>query len=428
MSEVRLIAEVLVLGSELVQGRRNDENGPFLAIELTRLGFNVGRICLAPDDPDVIERELLLSIERGVDLVIVCGGLGPTRDDVTKEVVAKALELILERDEKALSYLRARMSSLHHGQSGSAPKLTEESLQKQALGFRSGRWFENRVGLAPGLSVGSGSTEVYLLPGPPRELKDVFKWEIIPDIRNRFAAVSHPVRLFRTAGLREIELFSVVDPLIEFNAGIDVSYFASPGVVDVVLSSKPGGESLLATKASRVREVLGPSVYAEEERELQELIGDELERRCEFLATAESCTAGWVSQLITEVPGSSGYFLGGIVAYQDRVKRQLLSVPEEDLELYGAVSYEVAKAMALGVKEKLGSNWALSVTGIAGPEGGSREKPVGLVYHGLAFPHGQVRVFKYHLSGDREVIRLAGARLALDLLRRGLQGKISSED
>lgn len=427
MNRVRVVAEIAVIGSELIEGRRQDKNGGFLAKELTRLGVSVGRIVLMPDTPEAIREEVSDILERSPSILIVCGGLGPTSDDITKDAVASTLGIRLVQDDQALASVRDRVASFRRDEA-SISAAAEQGARKQAIIFEDGRWFPNRVGVALGVAITVDETEVYLLPGPPRELEDMFAREIAPDIQSRFGVKDRLVRLFRTAGLREIELFSKVDPLMGPTRGIEVSFLPSPGLVDVVLSAASERKEQLAEKAGAIRSVLGTAVYSEDDVDLQTLIGQELERRCEFVATAESCTAGGVARLITEIPGSSRYFLGGIIAYHNDVKQRLLGVRPEELELSGAVSFEVAHAMACGARERLKSDWALSVTGIAGPGGGSEKKPVGLVYFGLAFPDGTVTVAKRILGGDRTAVRLASTRLALDLLRRGLYGSLEGGD
>jgi nicotinamide-nucleotide amidase len=427
MTSDPVVTEIVVIGSELIDGRRQDKNGGFLAKELAHLGVSVRRIALVPDTLDAIKQEISEILQRRPSILVLCGGLGPTSDDITKEIVASTLGMNLVTDEQALTNVRDRVASFRRDEA-SLSMAAEQGIRKQATVFENGRWFPNRVGVAVGVATTIDGTEVYLLPGPPRELQEMVVHEVVPDIQTRFRLEDRLVRLFRTAGLREVEVFGKVDPLMGISRGIDVSFLPSPGLVDVVLKAPAERGEQLAEKAGAIRSVLGTAVYAEEDIDLPTLVGRELERRCEFLVTAESCTAGGVARLITEIPGSSRYFLGGIVAYHNDIKQRLLGVRPEELEVYGAVSFEVAHAMARGARERLSSDWAISVTGIAGPEGGSEKKPVGLVYFGLACPDGTVTVSKRVLGGDRTSIRFASVRLALDLLRRGLFGSIEAED
>jgi nicotinamide-nucleotide amidase len=398
-------AEIIVVGSELVRGHRTDKNGPFLCLELGRLGLDVCRMTLIPDRPACITADTAGAVSRRAEVLMICGGLGPTVDDVTREAVAAALGQQLVIDEE----LRREVS----GRAASFGDVSDTAIDRQSLVFPGARWFANRVGVAPGLAVQHGPTTVYLLPGPPPEMQEMFRRAVQPELSGR--APTRWVRILRTVGRREVAVAAAVEPLLMVRPGMTVAYLPGPGVVDVVLSCDLASHD---DAADGVREALGDCVYGEDAQTLEEVVEELLVQRSQHLVTAESCTGGMVAGLLTSVPGSSRVFLGGVVAYSNSLKERLLGVPGSLLERCGAVSAEVAQAMARGALERLGGQWALSITGIAGPDGGSVDKPVGLVFHGLAGLDGRCEVARHLLGGDRAAIRLASARFALDLLRR----------
>lgn len=401
-------AEIIVVGTELLRGGRLDRNGPFLLRELGRMGFEVTRVAIVPDETPSIAADVRAAIGRAIEVIIVCGGLGPTRDDVTREAIAASTGVPLAVDDAALADVRARAATF--GDS------SEETARRQAMVFRGGRWFGNTVGVAPALALTHGPSTLFLLPGPPGEMQEMFRRTVQRELAARVPC--RATALVRTVGVREVEVSGMVDPLLTARPDVSVSYLPQPATVDVVISScsRPVTDLLAA-----MRKRLGARIYAEDERSLEEVVEQLLVSRGARLVTAESCTGGLVGEILTSVPGSSRCFHGGVVVYSNELKERLLGVPKDLLQRYGAVSEEVARAMARGARERLGAEWALSITGIAGPEGGSPDKPVGLVFCGLAGPDGECRVERHGLGGDRAAVRLASARLALDLLRRRLR-------
>ncbi|MCU0611105.1 MAG: CinA family nicotinamide mononucleotide deamidase-related protein [Candidatus Eisenbacteria bacterium] len=400
-------AEIVLVGTELVCGQRTDKNGPFLAMELSRAGFEPARITMLPDWRTSVAAEIAEAMDRGPALVCVCGGLGPTSDDVTREAVAEALGVGILIDGAARAQVRGRAARFGD--------VIDEAIDRQAMVFPGARWYPNGIGVAPGLSIRRGGTTLFLLPGPPDEMQAMFRNAVLPEIAGtgqvRFS------RILRTAGLREVAVAEMAETVMSNWQALSVAYLPAPGLVDVVLSSDDGPK--LDAAASAVRAALASGVYAEDDRSLEEVVGALLAQRFERVVTAESCTGGLVAELLTSVPGSSRYFPGGVVAYSNELKQSLLGVSRELLDRHGAVSGEAATAMAEGARSRLGAEWAISVTGIAGPDGGTADKPVGLVFHGLAGPAG-VEFSRHTLGGDRTAVRTASARLALDLLRRRL--------
>lgn len=401
-------AYVVVVGNELIRGRP-DANGPFLARELSNLGFQVAKVAVVGDDQEAVAWEVRAGLDRGVAVLVVCGGLGPTRDDVTRRAVADALGVDLVPSPEAMASVRARAATFGD--------VDEASVASQGMVLEGGEWLANQVGVAPGLYARKGLTDVYVLPGPPPELQDMFSREVKPRVAGRAGPWSWA--LVRTVGLREVTVSARVAPVLRQHPQVEVAFLPSPAMVDVVLSSRTTDVS---AAAGAVVSCLGASVYDTGGRSLEEVVEAMLVARGQHLVTAESCTGGMLGELLTSVPGSSACYRGGVVAYSNELKEHLLDVPAEMLLRHGAVSQEVARAMATGARARLGGDWAVSITGIAGPGGGTPAKPVGLVFCGLAGPDGLSAVERHQLGGDRASIRMASARLALDLLRRHLQG------
>lgn len=406
-------AEVLVVGDELLCGRRADLNGPFLLTALARAGAGVSRCVILPDSVGIISEEIQRILTRPVDVVILSGGLGATTDDKTREGVAQALGLELAMEKQALAMVEEKIRI----RGGGVPVI----LQRMAARIPGSTLLPNAVGIAPGQSITHGPTTFFLLPGPPAELKEMFLHHVAPKLGAGNVQEVPRFLTFRTAGVKESELAARIEPLVGEKSRIRLSFLPGNGMVDLYVTAEAGSEQELNRLSERIKHALFKDLYAEEEISLQEVVGRGLAKSGGSLAVAESCTGGWLAKLISDVPGSSEYFLGGVVAYDNRIKQTRLLVPEELLAAHGAVSREVAQAMARGVRHAMGSDWAISITGIAGPGGGSREKPVGLVYVGLASPDGSLHVSKHMLGGDRATVRLTGATLALDLLRRALR-------
>ncbi|MBN1426713.1 CinA family nicotinamide mononucleotide deamidase-related protein [Candidatus Fermentibacteria bacterium] len=400
----RARAEIIVVGTELLQGYRADRHVPFLTVELRRAGLDVRRATVVPDQRQCVAASVALALDSDATVVIVCGGVGPTPDDVTKDAVADALGTTLKMDDNAREEIRRRASVFGD--------VSPDAVDRQAMVVPGARLLTNHVGVAPGLAVSRGSATVYLLPGPPAELRDMFLRYVGPEIRR--TASPGWVAMIRTASLREVTVAEMVSDALGLGQRVTAAYLPAPGIVDVLLSAN--SKRTLASAVAKVRKRLGCRIYSENGGELEEVVGALLTARGNSLVTAESCTGGLVAQLLTSIPGSSRYVLGGVVAYSNGLKERLLGVPGDMLRRHGAVSAEVASAMAEGARERLGGDWAISVTGIAGPDGGTEDKPVGLVLHGLAGPGG-VDVARHVLGGDRAAVRMASARLALDFLR-----------
>jgi nicotinamide-nucleotide amidase len=409
-------AVVVVTGSELVRGDRTDLNGPFLAREALRLGLEPARIAIVGDAP--AELEATLRDALAADAVLVSGGLGPTHDDRTVELVAKALGVglrvdpELEREIEAVS--RSAAARLKRDYADFAPGVTKQAtIPEGALSL-------GLAGTAPGLVVPrNGGRLVVVLPGPPSELQRLWPRALETEaFRELLARAQAPERrVLRLFGVSESAVARALAEAGGDGDGVEVTICAREFEIHVDLMVEPGAEE----RADALEEALLPSLerwlYGRDERGIEERVLDLCRVRGLTLATAESCTGGLVAARLTSVPGSSEVVLGGIVAYADEVKRVELDVPAELIEQHGAVSAEVAAAMARGARARLGADVAVSVTGIAGPGGGTPEKPVGLVYLHAEGPDGGLgREFSF--PGDRGSIRSRSVVGALHLVRR----------
>jgi nicotinamide-nucleotide amidase len=408
-------AFVVVTGSELVRGDRQDLNGPFVAAELLRRGVEPARIVIVGDREDELERALTEGL-RG-DLCVVSGGLGPTHDDRTVELVARAAGVGLRLDEELHREIGA--ISRAFAQRMNRPYVDfEPGVRKQAT-VPEGAASLGLAGTAPGLVLEAGECVVVVLPGPPGELQRLWRDAVESEPVRRVLARAQPpaLRVLRFFGASESAVAKALADAGGDGNGVEATICARDFEIHVDLYVEPGAEPRADELSARLVAPLERYLFSRDERRVEELVLDACREQGLTLATAESCTGGMVAQRLTSVPGSSRVFLGGVVAYADEVKAAELGVPRELLERHGAVSAETAAAMATGALERLGASVAVSVTGIAGPDGGSAEKPVGLVYLHAESPSGS-RSVDFVFPGDREGIRRRAAVTALHLVRR----------
>jgi nicotinamide-nucleotide amidase len=396
---------VITVGDEILSGRTLDTNFHFLAGSLTRLGIGVSRHLTVGDRPSEIRDAIRLAV-GSARLVLVSGGLGGTPDDVTIDGAADALG----RGVRDAVDLRQELEATYAARGQRIPS----TIGRLAREIDGARRLHNPVGQAPGQLIAAAGATVVLLPGVPAELRGIFERSLAPLLAvERGGRTTH---VFRTAGIGEGQLSERIGAL-----GISgVSFLPSAGRVDLCLRlpDAPGDDATARIQA--VRDAVGDALYAESDETLEEVVGRELARRRERLAVAESLTGGSLGAAIVGVPGASAYFLGSAAAYANALKTLWLGVPEEHFAGPGAVSAEVAYAMADGVRARTGAEWGISTTGIAGPTGGTAEKPTGLVYFGLARPEGRVEVVRRRFTGGRSVVIERTVAAALDLLRRGL--------
>jgi nicotinamide-nucleotide amidase len=401
-------AAVLVTGSELIRGSRRDSNGPFLAEELTRLGLEPSSIRIVGDDPAELEPAIAEALEA--DLLVVSGGLGPTHDDRTVELLARAAGLEafvvpeLAKEIEAVSRRIAERLGRPYGE-------FEEGVRKQATLPAGGRVI-GIAGTAPGLVVETGGAVAVVLPGPPPELRRLWGAALEDEaVRAVLARAEAPLRrVLRVYGVSESAVARALAEAGGEPEGVQATICAHAGEIWIELFG--GGDEL----AESFRGALGDSIFSEDDRPVEEIVLDLARAQGLTLAAAESCTGGLVAARLTSVPGSSEVFRGGVVAYDNGVKRAQLGVSTDTLAEHGAVSAETAAAMASGARESLDADAAVSVTGVAGPGGGTPEKPVGLVYLNASGPEAEL-ARELNLPGDREAVRRRATAAALHLLR-----------
>jgi nicotinamide-nucleotide amidase len=405
-------AELVMIGTEMLALGMRDTNSEFLKRELAELGYEVRQVSVAADDEELL-RDVLRAALRRADLTILGGGLGPTGDDRTRQALARALGVRLRAEarswERIRAWYRARRRLPKHGARAQA------LLPSGALGI------DNPLGSAPGIWWERRGKRAVALPGVPSELMAMWRQQVKPRLMQGGGA--RALASFSVGGLPEAEVDSRIARLYR-RRNLDVTVLARTDHIEVHVRARragPEGQREVARAARQVRRLLGASVYAEGEVTLERAVGERLRRRGESLAVAESCTGGLLAARLTSVPGSSDYFLGGVTAYADAVKRRVLGVPASVLRRHGAVSAPCARALAEGARRRLGSHWALALTGIAGPGGGSTRKPVGTVFLGLARRGGAPRARRLHVRGDRAEIRQRAAAAALLWLDRRLR-------
>ena len=401
---------LLSIGTELTRGEIVNTNAPWLASELSASGFNVAAAEALPDDLEAIV-VALKRMAQAYRLVIVTGGLGPTTDDLTAAAAARAAGVDLVRDQSALLAVRRRVEALG--------KTMNAGLEKQADVPANAETLPNSNGTAPGFSIQLGDTPVFFLPGVPREMKRMFTEQVLPRVRPSAPNNTFQVRL-RTYGLGESSIGQALEGIEAAHPGVTLGYRIQFPEVDVKVHARAATQAaareaaLLAAEDVKAR--LGDVVYGTGDESFPEIVGRAVRSRGWRLAVAESCTGGLIMHLLTSYPASD-YLVGGAVTYANSAKSRLLGVFEDTLRGHGAVSTEVAAEMAEGSRRLCECDVALSITGIAGPTGGTATKPVGLVYWCVAHPGGTIvrdRVF----VGNRDEVQLAAAYAGLDLLRR----------
>jgi nicotinamide-nucleotide amidase len=417
-------AAIVVTGSELVRGDRHDQNGPFLAAEALRLGLEPERITIVGDGPDDLARAFAQGFEA--DLCLVSGGLGPTHDDRTVEIVARvagralSVDEVLEREIEAVSRTVAERLGRPYTD-------FETGVRKQAT-LPAGAVSLGLAGTAPGLVLETdGGCAVVVLPGPPRELRRLWPRALETEAVLRVVARAPALgrRVLRFFGTPESAVAKALAQAGGDGDGVEATICAREFEIHVDLVVEPGAEKRADELSGALRGSLGRHLFSEDERAIAEIVLDLCRASGLTLATAESCTGGLVSARLTAVPGASVVFKGGVVSYANEVKESALGVPAEVLERHGAVSAEAAKAMAEGARAQLGADVGVAVTGVAGPDGGTEEKPVGLVFVHAVGPSGE-EARRSELPGDRDMIRGRATAAALHLVRRLLQNRHSS--
>ena len=409
-----LTAEIIAVGSELLTPFRTDTNSLWLTERLNSIGVEVKLKTIVGDDDARLEETIRDALKRS-GVVIITGGLGPTEDDITRKVAARALGRRLMLDDDVLDDIKARF--LRWGR-----KMPDINA-RQAMIIEGAEVMPNPNGTAPGMYVEQDARAVVLLPGPPREMKPLFETHALPKLASRAGDVRVVRRVLRVAGMGESAVDERIAPVYTQYKNPQTTILFNSTEIEIHLTAQGKNEReaelLLDGLSGQIEERLGDAVFAFRGETMEEVVGLRLAVGGFTLAVAESCTGGLIAERLTEVPGSSSYFMEGVVTYSNEAKTRLLGVPADMIKEHGAVSAEVAEEMAEGVKARAETDFGLAVTGIAGPGGGTEEKPVGLVFIALADDaHTEHR--RLLIPGDRHLIRTRASQAALDLLRRRL--------
>jgi len=404
--------EIITIGDELLLGQTIDTNSAFIARQLSEIGLIPRFKSSVGDDVEEIENAFKLAIQRA-ELVVTTGGLGPTDDDNTKKAIVKVFRRRLVLDDKLLEDIRSR-----YKKRGIEMPLIN---QNQALIPSGSLTFKNKFGSAVGIGIIEKNSVFIALPGVPTEMKQMVEGEIIPFLKSK--NLGRPVKMItlRTTGIFESQLAEIIADRLKLESGVKLAYLPSFSGVDLRVVAHGESEGVANEKAQKlaafIEKKIARHIYGKDHDTLPSVIGKLLKDYNKTVATAESCTGGQLGEMITSISGSSNYYLGGFVAYSNDVKKAQLAVREETLEKHGAVSEECAFEMAAGCGKILKSDYTLSITGIAGPEGGTEDKPVGTTFIGLSSVHATyARSFNFGV--DRETNRARACYAALEMLRR----------
>ncbi len=411
-------AEIVTIGDEILIGQVVDTNSAWMAQKLNEEGVHVSQISSISDDPRQIE-ETLAGTGKRVKLVLITGGLGPTRDDRTKTAICEFFGTRLIEDPKVLSHILDLLT-----RRGITPNTLNRD---QALVPEKAVVFENKMGTAPGLLLQNEDCRYVFMPGVPYEMRYIIEYEVIPWIRKEFRTSPIVHRTIQTFGLAESML---AERLSVWESGlpkdIKLAWLPSPDSIRLRLTAsgreKEELEKTVDEKIEELYSIIPEYIFGEEDDTLTQIIGNILKKRGLTVSTAESCTGGYIAHLITSVSGSSEYFKGSVVAYSNEVKIGILGVDEGKIMKYGAVSQQVVEEMAVKTRELLGTDWAVATSGIAGPMGGSSEKPVGTVWIAVAGPEDLISKV-YNFGNDRERTIIRSSQSALNMLRLLLDGK-----
>lgn len=404
-------AEIIAVGSELLTPDRMDTNSLFLTEELNKLGIEVVRKTIVGDDRDLMSEAFRDALNR-VPLIIASGGLGPTEDDLTRETVADLLGRKLKRDDAILDAIKARFRSFG--------REMPDTNVRQAMVPEGGEPLNNPRGTAPGLWLEDGERMIALLPGPPRELQPMFREEVLPRVSRRISGVRMFHRELRVTGMGESMVDARIQPIYKRYSDVNTTVLAAPGEVQVHLRMWTEDAAQVQKTFAEIEQgfeiALTDRIFSRDGSPLHDVVARLLTVNNATIAAAESCTGGLLAERLTSIAGSSTYFLGGVVCYSNEMKTAWADVPKELIDAKGAVSPEVAVALAEGIRRRVGSTLGVGITGIAGPGGGSEEKPVGTVHIALASP-SETKARALRFPGDREMVRMQASQAALDMVR-----------
>lgn len=406
-------AEIIATGTEILLGQTLNTSAHYITGKLSELGIEVDYHTTVGDNKERLKYIIRQGLERS-DLLVITGGTGPTKDDLSKELVAEILGLEMVLDQNSL----ARIEDFFTQRGTKMP----EAEAKQAYFPQGARILPNHNGTAPGAILQKEGKNIILLPGPPSEMEPIFQEYVLPVLEEKvpYDSTRMNVRVIKVIGLSESELEEKLADLLD-SPEPSMTLLSKHSEMHIRLISRgkdqKKAQGLFDQTEGVIREILGDKVYGTEEDTLVGLVSESLKKHGLTLATAESCTGGMLGEVLTQVPGSSEYYLGGVISYSNDLKAGFLGVQHETLEKFGAVSKTTAVEMAVGIREKAKADLGVSITGVAGPDGGSLEKPVGLVYIGLATQRG-VEANKFQFHGNRDSIRQLSVQAALDWIRR----------
>jgi len=415
-----LTAEIIAVGSELLTPEKTDTNSLWLTEKLNDIGVEVMLKTIVGDDSARLEETIRDAVKRS-EIVISTGGLGPTEDDLTRQVSAKAVSRELVYHRELEDHLRERFRLWGR----EMPEINK----RQAYVIEGAKVLPNPNGSAVGMMLEDNGKFLVVLPGPPRELKPMFENHVLARLTEAAGDVLVRRRLLRVSGMGESAVDEKIAPIYMSYPSVQTSILFTRTEIEIHLAarseSEPEAESLLDELSQKLADALGPALFSRRGETMEETVGELLRAKRQTLSVAESCTGGLLAMRLTDVPGSSEYFMEGAVTYSNEAKMRRLGVSAEILESNGAVSSQTAEAMASGMREKSSTDFAIAVTGVAGPGGGSEEKPVGTVFIGYA-DNEQSKSVKFVFPGDRELIRWRSSQAALDYLRRQLLHKSSN--
>ncbi|MDH5609001.1 MAG: competence/damage-inducible protein A [Cyclobacteriaceae bacterium] len=415
---MRTYAEIITIGDEILYGQTLDTNSHWISGQLDAINIHVRQKTTIGDDKDQI-LATLAAAEKRADVILITGGLGPTRDDLTKPLLAQYFGVGLKTNDEALTEIAQLFAT-------AGKEMTELNLQQADLPENCIK-ITNQMGTAPGMWFEERNKVFIAMPGVPYEMKAMMEASILPRLQKKFNTASIYHRIIKTIGIPESKLAHLIsDWESALPAPIRLAYLPSPGQVKLRLTSSGNDPETLKLaiqkETERLLPIAGKYIYGYDDDEIEAVIGKRLLAHKHTLATAESCTGGYLSSLLTRVPGSSAYFKGSVIAYSNEIKQNELGVPATTLESFGAVSEQVVIAMAEGIRKKYGTDTALATSGIAGPGGGTEEKPVGTVWIAYSDAHRTV-ARKLQFSTDRQLNITLGALAALNLFRLNYLGE-----
>jgi competence/damage-inducible protein CinA-like protein len=411
-------AEIIAVGSELLTPHRQDTNSLYLTEKLNDLGIELRFKCVVGDDAEGLTAAAKLAMRRS-DVIIFTGGLGPTEDDLTRESVADALGLKLQRDPAVLAQLEERFAKRGYKMTPNNAKqadiLTGAAILPNTLGTAPGQWIAGKYD--------GNERLLMLLPGPPYELRTLFETECIPRLRDRITPQHIATRTLKMAMIPESQVDARVAPIYKTYTDVRTTILAGGGEIQLHLrcrkDSQAEADARVEELAEKIEDELGDAIFSRKGETIEQIVSYLLQMRSMTLSVAESCTGGLLAERITSLSGSSRYFIGGAVVYSNELKTQFANVPKSLIDQHGAVSREVAAALAEGIRKRCLSSYGVGITGVAGPSGGTEQKPVGLVYIAVAGEEG-TQVVERNFPGDRKRIRQFATQQALEMIRRAL--------